>query len=226
MAMPANRKWLVLPPAVALLIVLGPLSMRTADASAEKPTPGPVAAPAATPTTQGPGTDSRTQPLPLPKSPDLWQITSTLLGVLLLGGASLMVLRKLRAAPATSGTGTVALRQTLRVSARAALHAVEFDGKMLLVGSSDRGLVLLHAANPQADAAEDERTIAARSKHVDVDDEDEGAVPKNLVIPRPTTAPARRTPTAPAAPATPAMQSAGARTLMDDFRTLLAKAGR
>lgn len=221
MAMPANRKWLVLPPAVALLIVLGPLSMRSADASTEKVAPAPVAAPATTPTTQGPTADSRTQPLPLPKSPDLWQITSTLLGVLLLGGASLMVLRKLRAAPATSGTGTVALRQTLRVSARAALHAVEFDGKMLLVGSSDRGLVLLHAANPQADAAEDERTIAARSKVVE--EEDEGAVPKNLVIPRPATPPARRAPTAPAAAG---VNSAAARTLMDDFKSLLAKAGR
>lgn len=222
MAMPANRKWLVLPPVVGLLIVLGPLSMRSADASSEKaaPEPAPVAAPARTTETRTSSPSARPETLPLPKTPDLWQISSTLLGVLLLGGASLMLLRKLRSAPATSGTGSVALRQTLRVSARAALHAVEFDGKMLLIGSSDRGLVLLHAANPAADAAEDERTIAARSK---VEEEDDGAVPKNLVIPRPTTPPARRTPTPPAAPA---VNSAAARTLMDDFRSLLAKAGR
>lgn len=221
MAMPANRKWLILPPAVALLIVLGPLSMRSADAGTAKTAPAAVEAPVAAPKEAEKPSDQRTAALPMPKTPDLWQIASTLMGVLLLGGASLMLLKRLRGAPASAGTGSVALRQTLRLSARSALHAIEFDGRLLLVGSSDRGLVMLHAANAQADAADDERTIAARAQVVE--EEDEGAVPKNLVIPRPAVAPARR---APAAPASGIPSTTGARTLMDDFRTLLAKAGR
>ena len=226
--MPNNRKWLLLPPAVALLIVLGPLSMRTNTARATdvpqaevaEAQPLPDALPAATQSPKG-----KTNALPVPRTPDLWQVTSTLIGVLLLGGATLMVLRRMRTAPATGSTGAVTLRQTLRLAPNKTLHAVEFDGRLLLVGASEKGLQLLHAGGAAADAAADEATIAARSQAAVAieEDEDEGATPKNLVIPRPPK-PQQKLPTPPAV-ANEKAQPSG-RDLIADFRTLLSKAGR
>ncbi len=226
--MPNNRKWLLLPPAVALLIVLGPLSMRTNTARATdvpqaevaEAQPLPEALPAATQSPKG-----KTNALPVPRTPDLWQVTSTLIGVLLLGGALLMVLRRMRTAPATGSTGAVTLRQTLRLAPNKTLHAVEFDGRLLLVGASEKGLQLLHAGGAAADAAADEATIAARSQAAVAieEDEDEGATPKNLVIPRPPK-PQQKLPTPPAV-ANEKAQPSG-RDLIADFRTLLSKAGR
>jgi len=226
--MPNNRKWLRLPPAVALLIVLGPLSMRTNTARATdvpqaevaEAQPLPEALPAATQSPKG-----KTNALPVPRTPDLWQVTSTLIGVLLLGGATLMVLRRMRTAPATGSTGAVTLRQTLRLAPNKTLHAVEFDGRLLLVGASEKGLQLLHAGGAAADAAADEATIAARSQAAVAieEDEDEGATPKNLVIPRPPK-PQQKLPTPPAV-ANEKAQPSG-RDLIADFRTLLSKAGR
>ena len=226
--MPNNRKWLLLPPAVALLIVLGPLSMRTNTARATdvpqaevaEAQPLPEALPAATQSPKG-----KTNALPVPRTPDLWQVTSTLIGVLLLGGATLMVLRRMRTAPATGSTGAVTLRQTLRLAPNKTLHAVEFDGRLLLLGASEKGIALLHAGGSTADAAADEATIAMRSQLVvDIEDEDEGATPKNLVIPRPEK-PAQKLPTPPSTPA-PAATEKPSRDLLNDFRALLAKAGR
>ena len=226
--MPNNRKWLLLPPAVALLIVLGPLSMRTNTARATdvpqaevaEAQPLPDALPAATQSPKG-----KTNALPVPRTPDLWQVTSTLIGVLLLGGATLMVLRRMRTAPATGSTGAVTLRQTLRLAPNKTLHAVEFDGRLLLLGASEKGLQLLHAGGAAADAAADEATIAARSQAAVAieEDEDEGATPKNLVIPRPPK-PQQKLPTPPAV-ANEKAQPSG-RDLIADFRTLLSKAGR
>ena len=226
--MPNNRKWLLLPPAVALLIVLGPLSMRTNTARATdvpqaevaEAQPLPEALPAATQSPKG-----KTNALPVPRTPDLWQVTSTLIGVLLLGGATLMVLRRMRTAPATGSTGAVTLRQTLRLAPNKTLHAVEFDGRLLLLGASEKGIALLHAGGAAADAAADEATIAARSQAAVAieEDEDEGATPKNLVIPRPPK-PQQKLPTPPAV-ANEKAQPSG-RDLIADFRTLLSKAGR
>jgi flagellar biogenesis protein FliO len=152
--MPNNRKWLLLPPAVALLIVLGPLSMRSDTTRATDVPQAEVAdaqpLPEATPSPKG-----KANPLPVPRTPDLWQVTSTLIGVLLLGGATLMVLRRMRTAPTTGSTGVVTLRQTLRLAPHKTLHAVEFDGRLLLVGASEKGLQLLHAGGAAADAAAD-----------------------------------------------------------------------
>ena len=227
MAMPNNRKWLLLPPAVALLIVLGPLSMRGSDErsqATQEPVATPVvAAPEAAPSTSTP--KAKQNPLPVPRTPDLWQVASTLIGVLVLGGATVALLRRMRTAPATGNTGAVTLRQTLRLAPNKTLHAVEFDGRLLLLGASEKGIALLHAGGSTADAAADEATIAMRSQLVvDIEDEDEGATPKNLVIPRPEK-PAQKLPTPPSTPA-PAATEKPSRDLLNDFRALLAKAGR
>jgi flagellar biogenesis protein FliO len=229
MAMPKNRKWLLLPPAVALLIVLGPLSMRNdaarpqaevATAPATEASPAVSAAPQAD-TTQKPKAKSS---LPVPRTPDLWQVGSTLIGVLVLGGATVALLRRMRTAPTTGNTGAVTLRQTLRLAPNKTLHAVEFDGRLLLLGASEKGIALLHAGGSTADAAADEATIAQRSQAVVEADEDEGATPKNLVIPRPER-PAQKLPTPPATPGSVPAEKAQ-KDLLHDFRALLAKAGR
>ncbi len=226
MAMPNNRKWLLLPPAVALLIVLGPLSMRGGDQRTQSDVatvPAPVTSAQAEPVQKEP--KQKGSALPVPRTPDLWQVASTLIGVLVLGGATVALLRRMRTAPATGNTGAVTLRQTLRLAPNKTLHAVEFDGRLLLLGASEKGIALLHAGGSTADAAADEATIAMRSQLVvDIEDEDEGATPKNLVIPRPEK-PAQKLPTPPSTPA-PAATEKPSRDLLNDFRALLAKAGR
>jgi flagellar biogenesis protein FliO len=218
--MAKNHRWLFLPPAVALLLVLGPLSMTAGgkesmtsggkDEAARKP-PAAAAAPADRPA--------------LPRTPDLWQIGSTLCGVLLLGGALVFVVRRAQRGPSPAGSQLIALRQTVRVSPKQAVHAVEFDGRLLLLGEGERGLQLLHAG-ALPDQAADEAAVAGRAAVIDDDD---GAVPKNLVLPRPA---ARAPASAPAGlparrPAAAAPHNAAPRPrTLGDFRTLLAKVGR
>ncbi|HEX5053663.1 MAG TPA: hypothetical protein VFZ65_17925 [Planctomycetota bacterium] len=216
--MKPTLKWLLLPPIAALLLVLGPLSMQGGGPSSTKAQRTEAATPAA-PADEGvrPG---RAAP-PVPRVPDLWQITSALVGVLLLGAVGVMMLRRLRGpAPGRRTTTLVTLRQTLRLSARQAVHALEFDDRILLVGQHERGLVLLESGR-LPDRVCDEAELRNRHTNAAAEpDADDGAVPKDLIIPRPATAPARRLPTP------PAVQAARSPTGLNDFRSLLQKAGR
>ncbi len=222
--MKSMPKWLLVPPAAALLVVLGPLSMASGrDAKAipaAQSVPEVAQPPAAETSLRAP---VRTPALP--RTPDFFEIGSALAGVLLLGIGGVIVLRKLRggAAP-TGGSKLVSLRQSLRLSQRQVIHALEFDDRILLVGESERGLTLLEAGRGAANADENE-VLARNPQRVDtvVDDAeaDDGAVPKNLVIPRPANGPSRRLPTPPRSPAA-AKPAPG----LNDFRALLQKAGR
>lgn len=220
-------KWFLIPPAVAVLLILGTLTMQGADNGAgngagnrtgnERPAtsqPAPVAD-----ETTRPG---RTPPTP-PRTPDLWQMSSGLIGVLLLGATGLMLLKRLRrGASPVRGLPVMTLRQSLRLGNQRVLHAIEFDERIVLVGESDKGLVLIeHGRLPERLA--DEAEVLARSapgQRVDTTDEDEGAVPKNLVIPRPESPGARRLPKPPTEPQSRPTPGLG------DFRNLLQKAGR
>ena len=95
----------------------------------------------------------------------------------------------------------------------------------MLVGESDRGLTLIDGGRLPERAADEAEVLgrpAGRTLDVVADDaDDDGAVPKNLVIPRPEKAPARRAPTPPNAKA-----EGGAQPSLADFRNLLQKAGR
>jgi len=219
--MAKNHRWLFLPPAVALLLVLGPLSMSGGgkdEAARRPPAAREGTAGGATAGTAAPAAATPERPA-LPRTPDLWQIGSTLCGVLLLGGALVFVLRRAHRGPSPAGGHLIALRQTLRVSPKQAVHAVEFDGRLLLLGEGERGLQLLHAG-ALPDQAADEAAVAGRA-----DDDDDGAVPKNLVLPRPAARPAARAPER--APATrPAAAAAPRPRTLGDFRALLAKVGR
>ena len=238
--MSQNRKWLLLPPAAAVLLVLGSLSMQP-KAKAEAPsTPAPVLdAPAEVPPSPPVDSQQNAQALPtgdaatkkptLPTVPDPVQVISTLVGLLLLGGTGLFLLRRLRQGPRGSSTGIVALRQSVRLSPKHSLHAIEFEGRLLLVGEGERGVQLVHSGDT-LQASADEATIAARSHAGGPDaataesgNDEEGAVPRNLVIPRPDHA--LQTPRSqPQQPRQSAPESDPS--MFHDFRSLLAKVER
>ena len=223
--MKSTPKWLMIPPAAALLLLLGPLAMGDAEAAprpataaaAPPPTqqPGPTA-PAADPTTEQPRAGSKAA-LPgslVPRTPDLWQMSSALVGVLLLGGVALLGLKKLRGGASPQRPQTLAtLRQTMRLGAKSTLHAIEFDNRILLVGDGEKGLTLIESSS-LPDAAADEATVLARSAPAQPAPADDGATPKDLLIPRP------------AAGASPAQASKAdvAIAKLNDFRALLDKA--
>jgi len=138
--MKAIPKWLLIPPLVAALVVLGPLSM---------------------------------QSTPAWNWPDLWETTSAmlvlaLLALVLLGTGGFAPRLRQRGQPAL-GT-VVTLRQTLRLSARQSVHAIEFDDRILLVAEHERGLVLLESGRVPAGAEEGSQplpvtTPTARAGH-------------------------------------------------------------
>jgi flagellar biogenesis protein FliO len=218
--MKIDPKWL-LPPAAALLLLLGPLSMQAAPKSGaadHTPTTDKAADKVADKPAEKAGDEPAVRPggrasaPALPRTPDLWQLTTTLVGVLLLGGVGIFMLRRMRDGKARrpAGSGSVAsLRQVLRLG-KHAVYAIEFDDRLLLVGDTDRGLTLLHQGRTAEKS--DEAIVAARAEI-----DDDGAVPRNLAIPRPATPP--RTLPRPPLP-TPRQPAYG------DFRTLLAKAGK
>lgn len=244
--MKSTSKWFLIPPALAALLILGSVAMQGGVANfiptKIAPTTGTaknglaaaaapaVESPAATNTPPTTTTDTsgslaarRSDPV-LPRAPDLWQMASALAGVLLLGWGGVLVLRRLRrGARVAGGTSLLTLRQTLRLSSKQAIHAIEFDERILLVGEHERGLALLDSGRLPERAA-DEAELAARPATAKVDaiagDDDDGAVPKDLVIPRPANQPVRRLPAPAAAPGKrPAPGLA-------DFRNLLQKAAR
>lgn len=219
--MKSMPKWFLVPPAVAAMLVLGTLSMGGGAKPAAKPTTPVVEQDVAEAV---PAVGTRREPLAGPKAPDLGQMVAALAAVLGLGVAGVYVLRQLRGpARATGGATLLTLRQSLRLSPKQTLHAIEFDERIVLVGESERGLTLIDGGRlPERIADENEVVGRAPGRTLDViaDDHDDGAVPKNLVIPRPAAAAPRRTPTPPQS------RTAEATPSLTDFRNLLQKAGR
>ncbi len=229
--MKSMPKWLLIPPAVALLVVLGPLSMQSGTNNRAATPEVSVPPPAAEAEQTAPTTRPNRLTITPPRSPDLMQMGSALVGVLLLGAVAVMVLRKLRGgATPTRGSQLASLRQTLRLSARQAVHAIEFDDRILLIGEHERGLVLLDSGKLPERLADEAEVLArhpaaghaaAAAAAAAAADEDEGATPRNLLIPRPAVPPPSRIPTPPAMPA-----AKRATPGLNDFRNLLQKAGR
>lgn len=196
-----RNKWLLIPPAAALLLFLGPLRPDTTRSTGT---------PAETPTTQG-----STPGVTVPRTPDLWQVGSTLIGVLLLGGAGVFLFARMRQGPRGRGDQVFTVRQTQRLSARQQLIAVEFDEQMLLLGEHEGRLSVLCQGRLHEPAA-DEAQLRARAAVIE-DEADEGAVPKNLVLPRPE----RPAPQIPAVRADRQQPQT-----LSSFRSLLQRAGR
>jgi flagellar biogenesis protein FliO len=197
---PAKYRWLVLPPAIALVLVLGPLSTGSGVAS---DTPGPATtAPAA-----AENAVSSTRPgAGLPDMPGLRQVGSALCGVLLLGAAVVWIAARLRGRMAGPDGSLVTVRQSVRLAPRQTLHVVQFQDDILLLGASEAGLAVLQSTSAP-DAARDQSTALAQA-----DDADDGVVLRDMVIPR-------QQPVAAAPPAKPAAQNlAGFRTLLKETR--------
>ena len=236
--MKSTPKWLLIPPAVAVLLILGPMAMGgganktgSAQNSAGQPTApadNTAAAPEATATRTVPGSL-------VPRTPDLWKMSSALVGVLLLGVGGLVVLKRMRGGAMPQGKASLAtLRQTVRLTPKQSLHAIEFDNRILLIGESDKGLTLLDQGS-LPEAVTDEAIVFARQQEA-IEADDDRAVPRNLLIPRPENPPrnqtiARSNPARPAAArpttqAKPQSKADVAIAKLNDFRTLLEKAGR
>lgn len=193
-------RWLAVPPALALLLMFGP--WRTASprplervaTGVEANKDGPVRPPLVN--------------APAVATPDLTQVLCTVLGVCLLGAA--VVLGLARARTRAPGNGAViVLRQSVRLSNRHSMHAVEFADRLLLVGECDGSLRVLHAGD-DAEAPATTRAAGAADES-----DDGGAVLKDMVIPRPP-----RSGDAAASARSP--REPGGRGLAD-FRTLLGK---
>lgn len=169
--MQANLKWLLLPPAIGLVLFLGPL--QGGGKTAVEPTPEA--------TTEVPA--GRTN---VPTMPSAWQISSTLVGVLLLGFIGIVLVKRVRHARPVGDGEYVVLRQSVRLTPKQAVHVVEFDGDVLLIGESDGNLNVLQAGGATRDAMRDEAEVQSRT-HAD-EDLERGAEPRDLVIPRPAAA--------------------------------------
>src|SRR5690606_28152510 len=179
-------RWLAVPPALALLLMFGPWRK-----------PAPAASRPAVPLAES--VQDSVKPAPAVPAPDLTQVVCTVAGICLFGGAIVVGLARVQRRRAAGGAGgPIALRQSMRLSAKHAVHAVQFDDRILLLGESDGALVVRHtAADPDAEA---------RARTAAHDPDDDGAVLKGMVLPRP--------PRGATAPSKPALAS---------FRTLLAK---
>lgn len=164
-------KWLLLPPALALLLFAGPLrEPLTAGTATGRTANGDSSTPAVTTDSTGAAA---------PASPSVAQVASTTIGVLLLGVVIVLALGRYSKGPRKALPGGLALRNTLRLSGRHAVHMVQVDDHILLLGECDGSLTVLDRAS-DPDAIEDEREV---EKQV----EEDGAVPRDLVIPRPAT---------------------------------------
>ena len=132
--MQARYKWLLLPPAIALILFMGPLRNiglpSTEGLAQEIQTAGDPQ------TTEEPGTMQDPQGVGqgIVPMPDAWQVASTLLGILLLGGIGIMLLARLRRGRSPKSGDLMTLCQSLRLSQRHSLHAVQFDHNLLLLG--------------------------------------------------------------------------------------------
>ncbi len=204
--MQARYKWLLLPPAIALILFMGPLrNVELPSVGGPSPETDAVREPQ--------GTD-QPETIPDPEGfgaavvpmPDIWQVGSTLLGILLLAGAGITLLARLKRGRSSKSGDLMTLCQSLRLSQRHSLHAVQFDDNLLLLGECDGHLSLIKLGS-DPEQRQDEELLAAR-------DADEGAVPRDMVIPHPT---------GPASLRSPKTREDRRRPSLDEFKDLLSR---
>ena len=177
--MRSKYAWLLLPPALALIVFIGPLQSlnpSTSGNTATNTNSPDVPERASTTTANRTRSEVGSQ---LPQLPSMWQVGSTLIGVLLLGVTFVFLIRKVKLSRLAAPGSALTLRQSLRLSAKHHVHAVQYEDQILVLGACDNSIsVLLTSADPGI--AEDEAEIQRRN-----DDLDEGAVPRDMILPRP-----------------------------------------
>ena len=127
-----------------------------------------------------------------------------LMGLLILAGGTIYLIRKAQGGLETVKDREIKLKESRRLSGKRVLHLVRAADRMLLLAESEHGLHLISDLTPSEEvlAAEDLATElqAARSLAVDLhEDEDDGAILRDMVIPRPEI-PGKQTQTAKAKP--------------------------
>ncbi len=189
-----DKRWLLVPPVLGLLLVMGPLrpGEQAAGGAGEERGRRIVAPPASAlqvlsksetaQTAEPPATtDAGKPPVAIggsaPELPGLLELGVTLAGVLGLGALGLYALARLRGKQGLGADGPARIRQTLRLTAKSTLHVVEFDGRTILVGAGEQGVTLLADA---AQAHDDEAALAER---------DDGVALRDMMIPRPAARP-------------------------------------
>lgn len=115
-----------------------------------------------------------------------------LMGLLILAGGTIYVIRKAQGGLETVKDREIKLKESRRISGKRVLHLVRAADRMLLLAESEHGLHLISDLTPSEEvlAAEDlaNELQAARTLAQDADDEeDDGAILRDMVIPRPGT---------------------------------------
>lgn len=205
--MRSKYAWLLLPPILALIVFLGPLQNLNINPSPAKSNPNHTAS-----TDNGKATKRAGVGAGVPQLPNFWQISSTLVGVLLLGVVFLGLMRKLKENSRATSDSPLVLRQSLKLSAKHHVHAVQYEDKILVLGTCDNSVTVL-CEGEDPNIAADEARLAEREK-------EEGAVPRDMVLPRPEKT-QRKLPKKPRA-ATDVAQDAARK--LANFRTLLQRA--
>lgn len=221
--MRSKYAWLLLPPILALIVFLGPLQNLNDDSSSSSSSlssagnkannsalvSGPAGALAGTRPASAKRASVGTG---VPQLPNFWQISSTLVGVLLLGVVFLGLMRKLKENSRVTPNSPLVLRQSLRLSAKHHVHAVQYEDKILVLGTCENNVSVL-CTGEDPSLAEDEARLAER-------EQEEGAVPRDMVLPRPDKKP-RQLPKKPTTPTDVAQEAARK---LANFRTLLKQA--
>ena len=146
---PLDRRLLWLAPALAITVALGPFGTPASSHSGDPTLPGP--APAEAPRPRLTGSAGAAEALP-----STGEVMTALAAVVAVGAAGLWLLgRARRAGAGTSEGGPLRLRQSLRLGSKSWLHAVEFDGRVVLVGDGEHGPTLLTTAAPEAEPEAD-----------------------------------------------------------------------
>lgn len=113
-----------------------------------------------------------------------------LVGLLILAGGTIYLIRKAQGGLETVKDREIKLKESRRLSNKRLLHLVRAADRLLLLAESEHGLHLISDLTPSEEvlAAEDlaRELEASRSLAADLQaEEDEGAILRDMVIPRP-----------------------------------------
>lgn len=113
-----------------------------------------------------------------------------LMGLLILAGGTIYLIRKAQGGLETTKDREIKLKESKRLSGKRVLHLVRAADRMLLLAESEHGLHLISDLTPSEEvlAAEDlanELQASRTLTQAPDDDEDDGAILRDMVIPRP-----------------------------------------